>query len=511
MMVIGGWRLVEDGGSGRVRSIRQVSSLALWTDGGERTTVSGADTVAPSTINWRPSSTFVFADPTIQSLLRCPRCAGELEAARCRGCGTEFPLIDGVPWLFAEPAAALAEWRGRLELLLLELEVESARLRADLERPGLTALARNRLKLLAGAQQDHARRLRALLAPLGLGEPRTSHETHLALGTRLPATQGLSSYYVNVHRDWVWGGEENERNFALIARALGDLPPGRLLVLGAGAGRLVLDLHQNRSPELTVAVDINPLLMAVASKVASGQTLSLYEFPIAPRSIDEHALLRRLMAERPLPPGGVHWMLADASRPPFAGAAFDTVVTPWFVDILEEDFASFVRRLNALLRPGGRWINSGSLVFARDDSASRYSLEEVLELTRGAGFECRHLSEDRVPYMCSPASRHGRMETVVTFTAEKVSEVTAPAAHQSLPEWLHSGDVPVPQYDSFRICALSTRIHAFVMSLIDGRRTLRDIAALLVDQRLMTAEDAEPAVRGFLTRMYEDMRRRREL
>ncbi len=451
----------------------------------------------------------MFADPTIQSLLRCPRCAGELEADRCSVCGGEYPLLDGIPWLFAEPAAALAEWRGRLELLLLELEAESARLRADLERPGLTTLARNRLKLLAGAQQDHARRLQALLAPFGLGELHTRHETHAALGTRLPAAQGLGSYYVNVHRDWAWGGEENERNFALIARALGDLPPGRLLVLGAGAGRLVFDLHQRRTPELTIAVDINPLLMAVARKVTSGQTLSLYEFPIAPRSIDEHALLRRLTAECPLS-GGLHWILADASRPPFAGAAFDTVVTPWFVDILDEDFAAFVRRLNVLLRPGGRWINSGSLVFARDDAASRYSFEEVLELTRAAGFECRHLSEERVPYMCSPASRHGRMETVVTFTAEKIGDVAAPAAHQNLPDWLLGGDAPVPLYDSFRVSALSTRIHAFLMSLIDGRRSLRDIAALLVEQRLMTAEDAEPAVRGFLTRMYQDMRRRRE-
>jgi len=99
----------------------------------------------------------------------------------------------------------------------------------------------------------------------------------------------------------------------------------------------------------------------------------------------------------------------------------------------------------------------------------------------------------------------------VTFTAEKVSEVIAPTAHQSLPEWLHSGDVPVSQYDSFRISALSTRIHAFMMSLIDGRRTLRAIAALLVEQQLMTAEDAEPAVRGFTPRLYEDMRGRREL
>jgi hypothetical protein len=33
------------------------------------------------------------------------------------------------------------------------------------------------------------------------------------------------------------------------------------------------------------------------------------------------------------------------------------------------------------------------------------------------------------------------------------------------------------------------------------------MAKLLVDQRLMTREDAEPAVRSFLLRMYDDARR----
>jgi hypothetical protein len=54
---------------------------------------------------------------------------------------------------------------------------------------------------------------------------------------------------------------------------------------------------------------------------------------------------------------------------------------------------------------------------------------------------------------------------------------------------------------------MTTRIYGFIMGLIDGRRSVADMAKLLAEQRLMTREEAEPAVRTFLTRMYEDSQR----
>jgi hypothetical protein len=54
---------------------------------------------------------------------------------------------------------------------------------------------------------------------------------------------------------------------------------------------------------------------------------------------------------------------------------------------------------------------------------------------------------------------------------------------------------------------MTTRIYSFIMGLIDGRRSVTEMAMLLADQRLMTREEAEPAVRTFLTKMYEDSQR----
>ena len=115
-----------------------------------------------------------------------------------------------------------------------------------------------------------------------------------------------------------------------------------------------------------------------------GAPVELYEFPIAPRSIEDHAVLRRLAAPAPARPG-LELVAADALQPPFADGAFDTVVTPWFIDIIGEPFARVAARVNLLLKPGGRWINYGSLAFSRAAHAERLSLEEVSGLHAEGG------------------------------------------------------------------------------------------------------------------------------
>jgi SAM-dependent methyltransferase len=327
----------------------------------------------------------------------------------------------------------------------------------------------------------------------------------MGLRTRLPAGQDLTSYYVNLHRDWAWGAEENEASVALLLELAAGDEPGRTLVLGTGASRLAYDFHLRAAPKLTVGVDINPLLLLAAHRIVSGGSVSLYEFPLAPRRLDDHAILRQLTAPRAVDER-FHLLFADALRAPFAAESFDTVVTPWFVDIVAADLAELAPRINRLLRPGGRWLNFGSLSFGHREAALCYTREETLDILREQGFECVIEREAELPYMRSPASRHARLETVVAFAAARRAVAAAPADHQSLPDWLLDENRAVPLLPQFEMTAVATRIYAFVMSLIDGRRSARDIAQVLVAQKLMSADEAGPAVRAFLTRMHEDAR-----
>ena len=191
----------------------------------------------------------------------------------------------------------------------------------------------------------------------------------------------------------------------------------------------------------------------------------------------------------------------------FAAGAFDTVITPWIIDIISEDLRVQAARINRLLKNDGRWINFGSLAFDRPDRASCYSLEETVEIIEGSGFGSPTTREATIPYMCSPASRHGRQETVVAFAATKSSDVKPPARHKALPDWIVTGKDPVPALDAFRSQAMSTQIHAYIMSMIDGKRTIEDMAKILEQQKLMTRSEAVPAIRNFMTRMYDDSQR----
>ena len=91
-----------------------------------------------------------------------------------------------------------------------------------------------------------------------------------------------------------------------------------------------------------------------------------------------------------------------------------------------------------------------------------------------------------------------------TFSAYKECAVGKPKRHKALPDWIVTGQDPVPLNPSFRQQAMTTQIYSFIMSLIDGKRSIKDMAVVLENQKLMTKKEAEPAIRSFMTKMYDD-------
>jgi hypothetical protein len=448
-------------------------------------------------------------------LLACPRTGEPLVATdsgyRSLGGQVSFTRLDGIPALFAEPDATLGEWRDRWHLQLVQLEQHAQRLQQSLASNTVSPLGRERLAHLHQATLAHRQQLAALLAPLGLASRRAGPETHLALRTRLPPDQALTTYYANVHRDWCWGDAENAASLQLLRETLdaAENPQlGRTLVLGAGAGRLAWDVHQQLAPTVTIALDFNPLLILLLACMVRGESVSLHEFPIAPKLLTDQAVLRTLRAPGPTRPG-FHPLLGDALRPPLMPGCFDTVITPWVLDILPEDPRVQLARINGLLAPGGQWLQFGSLNFSFADAALGFTLEELPALAEAAGFGPIAPREAELPYMCSPASRHGRREQVIALRARKLGAVKAPARHVALPDWLVTGREPVPLVPAFREQAMATRIHLFIIELIDGKRTLKDMASILEQQRLMSRDEAEESIRGFLIRLFEDAGRGR--
>jgi hypothetical protein len=110
-------------------------------------------------------------------------------------------------------------------------------------------------------------------------------------------------------------------------------------------------------------------------------------------------------------------------------------------------------------------------------------------------------------YMSSPASRHGRFEEVLAWSARKLSHEKNPPKYQALPDWIVRGNSPIPLTEGVRTQATSSQVHGFLLSLIDGRRSLRDIARIAVERRLLQPSEAEATIRNFLIKMAEESRR----
>ncbi|MEE4185580.1 MAG: hypothetical protein V2J12_07430, partial [Gammaproteobacteria bacterium] len=227
-----------------------------------------------------------------------------------------------------------------------------------------------------------------------------------------------------------------------------------------------------------------------------------HEFPLAPASGAETAVARTLSAPA-ASRAGLYWVLGNALRAPFKPASFDTLVTPWLVDVLDEPLELQARRWNQLLRPGGRWIWFGSHVFRSADPAQRLAIEESQAIIAGQGFDTPQLVETEMPYMVSPANRHARQERVIVMTMTKTGKVKAPPRHVALPDWLVRGDQPVPATQSFQTQGAASRIHGFLFGLIDGKRSLEDMAILMEQERLMPKDEAMATLRNFLIRALE--------
>jgi hypothetical protein len=282
---------------------------------------------------------------------------------------------------------------------------------------GLDGATRRRLQALVGAVTDQIADLTLVLGP--------------ALGGALPPRDGVglprgaTDYLTCIFRDWAWSDghdEENGRSLAAIRRVTGGTDLGRTLVLGAGACRLAYDLHVHCGGTETAVVDVDPYLLVVAEAVIRGSVVRLTESSVNAPEVDPVSRRWSLSA----PSGSLsedifHFFLADGTRPPFADFAFDTIVTPWFIDQVPSDLGSLIRRLHRLLAPSGRWINHGPLIYRPEalPVARWYAREEIFNLATAVGFRVGAWEGATQPHFLSPLSGRGLLENVLTFEASR--------------------------------------------------------------------------------------------
>jgi N2227-like protein len=438
-----------------------------------------------------------MADP-----LACARCGGPLAEAegglRCGRCLTSFPRVGSIPCLLDDPGLWRTVWLRRLDDYSQGVEMRISALRQEAEAPDLLPRTQQRLLRIAAGFEVQLAAVDALFEPL---ERDADLLPSMAIPSRPePGSQAaVLECYEHLFRDWVWGQREHEVALGVLQAALPRGVAGQVAVYGAGAGRLAADFHQTFGPARTFALDVNPLPFLVVDRVLGGETVTLPEFPVDPASDGEVVILRELA--RPfVPRQGLSFVFADALRPPFRPGSLDAVVTSWFIDVAPADLRQTAAAINRVLRPGGLWVNLGPLRF-RSTLARSYSIEETHEIVERAAFNL--LSRDRqdVPYFHSPVSGSRRTETVFQFVAEKTGDVAPVEIPDPLPPWVANPLLPVPITPALVALGKTSMFTTGVLSLIDGTRSIADVA-----QALGAAWGVEPGrlhdeLRAFLARL----------
>jgi SAM-dependent methyltransferase len=330
--------------------------------------------------------------------------------------------LNSITVLLSDPSAYVEHWRMQLGLMIQQARETNLALQAQAAEAGVGAATRTRLQALARAIAEQVADVASVLIP-ALGDPLPPRD-----GVGLP--RGAGDYMSCLFRDWAWSNghdEENARSLAAIRQVTHGQDLGRTLVLGAGGCRLAYDLHVYGGAGDTTVVDIDPFLLVVAEAVIRGADVSLTETSANAPEVEPVSRVWTLSAPAgPLGPELFHFILADGTTPPFADHAFDTVVTPWFIDQVPTDLEALLRQLHRLLVPEGRWINHGPLIYRPDalPIARWYTRQEIFELASDIGFRMGAWESARQPHLVSPLTGRGLIENVLTFVASRESAAT---------------------------------------------------------------------------------------
>lgn len=449
---------------------------------------------------------------------------------RCLKCPWHLEVVGGIPWFFVDSRLKYDQWKVRIETRCETLGQEIECLEKNLKELSSSLLETKKVTEITLKRMSRQRDLKKFeLTSLQhwaesltweRSQPQQDHLPPLAKKAffdPMSYQQTLESYRTHALRDWSWQSEENAIFYDLVRPTAipksedNPGPPGVCLVAGCGSGRLLWDLATD--PEVPwsalVGFDINPYLLHIGATVIAGDSLDLIEWPVAPRlgyeTGSRHTL--RLPQTKPLKIP-LHLWAGDWLNPPFSPGSLAAIITPWIIDILPEIPQHSIVRIFDLLEPGGLWTFAGSTAFQKGAPQDRWSRGEFLAAVQDAGFEVQVSQEKDIPYLHSPCEAQKRWENILVFRARKplVGNPARGTQSSSLgkwPPWLIDHQISIPRNTLFKNQAHHHKILSLTLDLIDGKRSVADMAAVIAPPVGVSPEAACRSVAAFLQALWE--------
>ncbi len=437
-------------------------------------------------------------------LLACPKCQADthngFEPTRqvCQKCGEHYFDLAGMPCWFDTGIRQQAVWQNLYANMLARGEDNLAQSQALLNAKTQLASTQARLQQLCEGNQAMLATLNTLLAEAGLSAIKhPEYADHDA--------SHMLQYYELLLRDWAWpcDGQQTDENQAELGRVSAALKAtgkslGDMWVVGAGAGRLSIDMHMHLGATHTIALDANLILIAAAHRLVTQQkTWQLPELNTRPQQGFAASKLWSLPCRQWLAQSAAcsssnlesnleNWyaIAGNAWLPPLKAGRFDTIVTPWFMDVNGREPAALIAQVQKYLKPGGLWLNTGPLLYSTSlNDAQKLSHNEIIELLVLAGFEVVYQNIETSAYLNSPLKAQQRTEQIWTFAAIAPATITcgassplaSPASSTQPPAWLLLPHLPIPT--SVPLNTHGNPLLQQLVAMVDGNKSLNLIAA----------------------------------
>ena len=309
----------------------------------------------------------------------------------------------------------------------------------------------------------------------------------------------LEKYAANIFRDW--SSDEIDQQVSALQKLAPLEDYNDTLVLGSGFGRLAYELARKLSGNC-FAMDINPWMQFSANRIIKSEFKEFYEMSLFSYKAEDQTKLHKFSLPKQKI-DNLFFVLGDFFDDITKEKAFDTLVCPWFLDILPQEPEYVINRFNYALKENGQLIFCGPLSFAQQNIENQLGFEELKDVLSDQGFEVTDSFVQTEKYLNSDIQAQARTEKVLYFKARKIKNIKKLEKKTTYPDFLVDSKINIPLHHSWEKHKVLHRLYLEILYTIDGEVNLEQLSQAVAINYNMQEKDAKAALSLFILQLWQ--------